>query len=153
MTVDHKSPPRNPESFQSLRTPGKWNVRPPTAQNPSRAVVTALSGFVEIYDAPLTLETAANARLIANAPDLEDALNELLAASTGVERATFSPVSKQRAAHERWVLARAVAHKLLKRVAGDADEPARETATFVGNELRNRPINEAARQLRPGGGA
>jgi len=51
-------------------TSGPWIVSPPTAENPSRARVSALSGFVDIYDAPLTTETAANARLIASAPDL-----------------------------------------------------------------------------------
>lgn len=55
---------------RSSSTPGPWHVRPPTAQNPSRAIVSAMSGGVTIYDAPLTVETAANARLIAAAPDL-----------------------------------------------------------------------------------
>lgn len=59
-------------------TPGPWHVRPPTAQSPSRATVTALSGFVSIYDAPLTAETAANARLIAAAPELATACRLML---------------------------------------------------------------------------
>lgn len=59
-------------------TPGPWHVAPPTEQNPSRATVTALSGFVSIYDAPLTAETAANARLIAAAPELATACRLML---------------------------------------------------------------------------
>lgn len=153
MTVDRKSSPRNPDSQASQRTFGKWYVRPPTAQNPSRVAVTALSGFVEIYDAPLTLETAANARLIANAPDLEDALRELMDADAELERATSSTVSRQRAAHERWVLARAVAFQVLSRISGQSSSVAPEPATFVGNSLCNRPVNEAARSMRNGGGA
>lgn len=151
MTVDHKRPPKRSEVLPSTRTPGDWSLESDYSVVIGRQVCIPIQQCGP-DDSPLA-ERKANALRLANAAALEDALNELLAASTGVERATFSPVSKQRAAHERWVLARAVAHKLLKRVAGDADEPARETATFVGNELRNRPINEAARQLRPGGGA
>jgi hypothetical protein len=44
--------------------------------------VVTLSGFVKIYEAPLTLETEANSYLIAAAPDMmaacEDARAELL---------------------------------------------------------------------------
>lgn len=58
------------EDRAGRHTPGPWHVSPPTAQHPSQARVSALSGFVQIYDAPLTVETAANARLIAAAPDL-----------------------------------------------------------------------------------
>ncbi len=156
MTVDHKRPLKKTESARFSRTPGEWHVRPPTAQNPSRAVVTALSGFVEIYNAPLTVETAANARLIASAPDLEYALRELMDADAGLERASFNQDGGReilRAAQERWVLARAVAHQVLKRVSDDAEEPPCETATFVGNSLYNRPANDAARLMREGGGA
>lgn len=61
-------------------TPGPWHARPPKAQNPSRAVVSAISGGVTIYDAPLTLETAANARLISASPDLLAACEAVYAA-------------------------------------------------------------------------
>jgi len=61
------------EDRAGRHTPGPWHVSPPTAQHPSQARVSALSGFVQIYDAPLTVETAANARLIAAAPELLDA--------------------------------------------------------------------------------
>jgi len=43
--------------------------------------VTACCGFVRIYEAPLTGETAANARLIAAAPDLLNALRCLVDAA------------------------------------------------------------------------
>ena len=52
-------------------TPGPWIVMEPgTETGPSRAVVCARGGMVEIYDAPMTRETVANAALIARAPDL-----------------------------------------------------------------------------------
>jgi hypothetical protein len=53
----------------SNHTPGDWHVIEPSFANPSRAMVCSAS-HVSIYDAPLTNETAANARLIAAAPDL-----------------------------------------------------------------------------------
>jgi hypothetical protein len=34
---------------QTKHTPGPWHVSPPTRQNPSRALVTALSGGVDIF--------------------------------------------------------------------------------------------------------
>lgn len=63
----------------SRHTPRPWYVEPPTAQSPSTAAVTACCGFVRIYEAPLTRETAANARLIAAAPDLLAACKALMA--------------------------------------------------------------------------
>lgn len=48
-------------------TDAPWEVVQPTGNNPSRACVCAKDGFVEIYDAPLTRETKANAELIAAA--------------------------------------------------------------------------------------
>ncbi len=50
-------------------TPGPWEIVPPSREHPSRAMVCARLG-VTIYDVPLCLETRANARLIAAAPDL-----------------------------------------------------------------------------------
>lgn len=152
MTVDHKSPPKRSEVLPSIRTPGDWSLEY------DYSVVIGGQVCIPIQqcgpaDSPLA-ERKANALRLANAAALEDALNELLASSIGLDRATFSPVvSMQRAAHDRWVLARAVASRLLKRVEWGADEQPRETAIFVGNELRNRPVNDAARQLRQGGDA
>ena len=57
-------------------TPGPWDVLPPDTHRPSRATVVALRGAT-IYDAPLTEETAANARLIAAAPELLAAVIDL----------------------------------------------------------------------------
>lgn len=59
----------------SKHTPGPWKVVQPDAINPSRAMVCADKG-VDIYCAPLTNETLANARLIASAPDLLDLLKQ-----------------------------------------------------------------------------
>lgn len=59
-------------------TRGPWHVCPPTAQRPSRAAVSAMSGFVMIYDAPLTTETAANARLIAASPEMLRAMEDFV---------------------------------------------------------------------------
>lgn len=67
------------EDRAGRHTPGPWHVSPPTAQHPSQARVSALSGFVRIYGVPLTVETAANARLIAAAPELLDAVRALMA--------------------------------------------------------------------------
>lgn len=64
----------------SKHTPGPWNFNPPTAANPSTASVTACGGFVSIYTAPLTLETEANARLIAAAPELLASLRAMVEA-------------------------------------------------------------------------
>ena len=61
----------------SKHTPGPWHSNPPKAQNPSRVSVTACSGFVRIYEAHLSQETAANASLIASAPDLLNALRDV----------------------------------------------------------------------------
>jgi hypothetical protein len=64
----------------SAHTPGPWHVSPPNHENPSEAHVSALSGFVRIYSAPLTRETKANATLISAAPDLLEALLETMSA-------------------------------------------------------------------------
>lgn len=66
-----------------------WSVVPPSAEHPSRAMVSGRSGQVLIYSAPLTNETAANARLIAAAPELLRALENLLreADDDGITRA------------------------------------------------------------------
>ena len=61
----------------SERTPGPWHVIPPRRGLESRAVVGASIG-ADIYNAPLTEETMANARLIASAPDLLDALDGMV---------------------------------------------------------------------------
>lgn len=69
---------------KAKHTPGPWQVVNSTPQRPSRALVCAEG--VDIYNAPLCVETAANARLIAAAPDLhnacEEAYNYLIAAET-----------------------------------------------------------------------
>lgn len=54
----------------SKHTPGQWKIYAPNEIYPSRALVGARGGQVSIYDAPLTNETEANARLIACAPEL-----------------------------------------------------------------------------------
>ncbi len=65
-------------SGETDHTPGPWIYEPPSASNPSRSVVSALSGQVTIYDAPRTTETTANARLIAAAPNLLAACRRIL---------------------------------------------------------------------------
>lgn len=57
-------------------TPGPWQTFEPDMEHPSRARVGALDGQVDIYNAPLTRETEANARLIAAAPDLLEACKD-----------------------------------------------------------------------------
>ena len=96
-------------------TPGPWHVAPPTAENPSRAAVHALSGLVSIYEAPLTLETAANADLIAAAPEMLGLLAEITDAGLVCPMPIGAPGSRaryiwdeQRALMER---ARAVVRK------------------------------------------
>lgn len=152
MTVDHKRPPKKADVLPGSRTPGDWELEY------DYSVVIGKQICIPIEqcgpdDSPLA-ERKANALRLGNAAALEDALRELLDADTELEQASFNQAGgKERArrAYERWVLARAVAHKLLERVRGGSPEPTRETATFVGNELSNRPVNAAARQLRPGG--
>lgn len=61
----------------SEHTPAPWKYYPPTSENPSKVNVSACDGQVDIYNAPLTTETKANARLIAAAPELLDALKSL----------------------------------------------------------------------------
>jgi hypothetical protein len=58
-----------------MHTKGIWTFIPPNPENPSRAIVA--SGFALIYDAPLTNETEANARLIAAAPELLEELEAI----------------------------------------------------------------------------
>lgn len=70
MTVDSGRPTPKTEDAHYPYTRPPWFAPPPTAQNPSRAVVTACDGFVAIYDAPLSVETTANSFLIAAAPVL-----------------------------------------------------------------------------------
>lgn len=65
-------------------TPGPWMVVPPDRDRPSRA--TVCGGGVDIYDAPLTRETAANARLIAAAPDRHDQILALVAYNWQLEK-------------------------------------------------------------------
>jgi len=64
----------------STFTPGEWKVVSPDRANPSLAMVAACDGQVRIYEAPLTDETEANARLIAAAKDLYIACTRLLLA-------------------------------------------------------------------------
>ncbi|WP_294348007.1 hypothetical protein [Prosthecochloris sp.] len=58
-------------------TPGSWKVIPPSEEHPSRAMVSSALG-VDIYNAPLTAETEANANLIAAAPEMEKLLFDLI---------------------------------------------------------------------------
>ena len=60
-------------------TPGPWEVIQPDKNHPSRAMVAACNGGVDIYNVPLTEETKANARLIAASPDLLAACKDALA--------------------------------------------------------------------------
>lgn len=60
-------------------TPGPWVVVKPNADNPSRAMVGSAKG-ANIYNAPLTDETEANAHLIAAAPDMFAACEKALIA-------------------------------------------------------------------------
>ena len=68
-------------------TPGPWKVIPPSAEYPSRAMVCG-SG-ANIYNAPLTNETEANASLIAAAPEMYKALKSL-AKDYGMEVAAIA---------------------------------------------------------------
>jgi hypothetical protein len=63
---------------KAKHTPGPWKVYPPSPNNPSRATVSAANGQCTIYDAPLTTETAANARLIAATPEMVELLKKTL---------------------------------------------------------------------------
>lgn len=105
MKVDRKRPAHPRESEPARHTPGPWHTRPSTAQSPSRAIVSALSGGVTIYDAPLTVETAANARLIAAAPDLLAVLEEIIGAGLVCPSPIGAPGSPAR---ERWEAERAL---------------------------------------------
>jgi hypothetical protein len=60
-------------------TKGDWVVLAPNYMNPSRAMVCSSAG-AEIYSAPLTNETLANAHLIAAAPNQNKALKMMLSA-------------------------------------------------------------------------
>lgn len=55
-------------------SPGPWRYIGPNSLYPSRVMVAAAEDGIEIYNVPLTEETAANARLIAAAPELLEAL-------------------------------------------------------------------------------
>lgn len=59
-------------------TPGPWVVFQPNASQPSRVSVSTTDGGINLYSAPLTAETQANAHLIAAAPDLLHELYLLL---------------------------------------------------------------------------
>jgi hypothetical protein len=59
-------------------TRAPWTVTPPSADRPSRALVTGCDGFVVVSDAPLTRETEANALLIAAAPEALEALERVV---------------------------------------------------------------------------
>jgi len=63
-------------------TLGPWRVTWPPNCADSKIAVTALGGQIDIYLAPLTQETEANARLIAAAPELLEALQDIVAASS-----------------------------------------------------------------------
>lgn len=56
--------------FKHRHTKGSWDYNRPTKNTPSKVTVSAVGGAVNIYDAPKTVETEANAKLIANAPKL-----------------------------------------------------------------------------------
>jgi hypothetical protein len=58
-------------------TPTPWLVIPPSADRPSRAMVCAAGG-ANIYDAPLTNETEANAAFIVRAVNAHDDLVKAL---------------------------------------------------------------------------
>ena len=55
----------------------RWKVEYPDSNRPSRINVSACKGQVSIYDAPLTNQNIANAKLIAAAPDLLEPLQEM----------------------------------------------------------------------------
>ncbi len=58
-----------------------WKVMEPGKETePSCASVCACEGMVNIYDAPLTMETEANAHLIAASPELLAACKDALVA-------------------------------------------------------------------------
>lgn len=57
-------------AFRHKHTKGDWAYNPPSEKRPSEVMVSACKGMVNIYKAPLTKETKANAKLIANAPNL-----------------------------------------------------------------------------------
>lgn len=117
--VDHKRPNQKTEYSPGDHTPAPWYVSPPTAQNPSRAIVTALSGFVVIYDAPLTTETAANARLIAAAPDLLEACRDAALLLVGVA-AEDERNGKRNSAMNVRMVERTLARVLAKATGGAA---------------------------------
>lgn len=55
-------------------TKGKWKVYGADKNHPSEIGVSACDGQVDIYKAPLTRDTRANAHLIASAPEMLEAL-------------------------------------------------------------------------------
>ncbi len=62
---------------QFTKTP--WEIVEPTQGRPSRIGVSGANGQCDIYDAPLTTETLANAKLIAAAPQLLEACRVMAA--------------------------------------------------------------------------
>lgn len=102
----------------------------------------------------------ANACLLAAAPDLLAACRNAIDLLDGVA-AEEEHNGKRNAAMNVRAVENALALAVDRATRGCIDgsfghqvnSSTCETATFVGNELRNRPVNEAARQLRPGGAA
>ena len=91
--------------MSTKHTPGPWWVEPSTSLNPSRAVV--LADCVDIYDAPLTSETAGNAALIAAAPDLLAACKAMLSlVAVGLNQGAYDNIAAGKGYAER-VLAQA----------------------------------------------
>ena len=116
MKVDQKRTPKRSEVLPGIRTQDGWGLELDFSVTIGGQVCIPIEQCGP-DDSPLA-ERKANALRLGYAASMEDALAELLAASTRVERAVFSSVEKQRQAHERWVLARAVAHDLLTKVCG-----------------------------------
>lgn len=149
MTVDHKRPLKKADVLPGSRTTGDWGLESDYSVVIGRQVCIPIEQCGP--DGSPLAERKANALRLANAAALEDALWEMVEASNELGKASVNtPDGTERVfgAHQRWLAAKARANELLERVRGESPETTRETATFVGNELRNRPANEAARQLR-----
>lgn len=63
---------------ETKHTPGPWVVGGCDAEHPSRVLVSAKDGQVDIYGADHMNETMANARLITAAPEMLAALRALV---------------------------------------------------------------------------